>query len=102
MPGMEDEPTKTFTNLSVLFSKLGISEVDGEGEGGEGGEGEEEEADKGEITWREKDSESLAQALKTPPKSPPTSRSWREKPASPTPRVSACLQCLVLYSPMLV
>ena len=41
MPGMEDEPTKTFTNLSVLFSKLGISEVDGEGEGGEG---EEEEA----------------------------------------------------------
>jgi hypothetical protein len=30
MPGMDDEPTTTFTNLSVLFSKLGISEgVDG-------------------------------------------------------------------------
>lgn len=71
MPGMDDEPTTTFTNLSALFSKLGISEVDG------GGEEEEE------LTWREKDSERLRQALKTPPKSPPSTRSWRDRPSSP-------------------
>ena len=86
LPGMEDEPQTTFTNLSVLFSKLGISEgVDGEGEGGaENGEVE----DKGRIQWRE-DGERLRQALKTPPKSPPSNRSWRdmEKPSSPTERV---------------
>ena len=80
MPGMDDEPTTTFTNLSALFSKLGISEVDGEG--GEEGEGEEEE-DRRELTWRERDSDRLRQALKTPPKSPPTTRSWRETPSSP-------------------
>ena len=52
MPGMDDEPTTTFTNLSVLFSKLGISEgVDGgeERENGEEGGGE----GSGGIKWRE-------------------------------------------------
>ena len=95
MPGMDDEPTSTFTNLSVLFSKLGISEgVDGEGEGGEGGGESGEVEDRGEI----KDSD--YQALKTPPKSPPSTRSWRdaEKPQSPTTRVCtplcSCIQGL--------
>ena len=87
LPGMDDEPTTTFTNLSALFSKLGISEVDGEG----GGEGEEE--DRRELTWRERDSERLRQALKTPPKSPPTTRSWREAPSSP----KVCRYNQVLY-----
>ena len=85
MPGMDDEPASTFTNLSVLFSKLGISEgVDG-GENGEGG-GEGIEG----VNWREMDTEGLKQALQTPPKSPPSSRSWRDmdKPTSPTTQVS--------------
>ena len=32
LPGMEDEPSGTFTNMATLFSKLGISveETDGE------------------------------------------------------------------------
>lgn len=76
MPGMDDEPTKTFTNLSILFSKLGITEnVDGEGE----------EEKKGEpVMWRE-DTERVRKVLKTPPKSPPTGISWRDmdKPSSP-------------------
>ena len=79
MPGMDEEPTSTFTNLSVLFSKLGISEsVDGEGEKG----GREKEP----VRWRE-DSEGLRKALQTPPKSPPTGRSWRDvdQSSSPTP-----------------
>ena len=87
MPGMDDEPQSTFTNLSVLFSKLGISEcVDG-GDGEEGGgEGEGGEG----VKWREEDREGLKKALRTPPKSPPTGRSWRDmdKPPSPTPQVS--------------
>lgn len=93
MPGMEDEPTSTFTNLSVLFSKLGISEVDGEGveEGGGGGERGGEEVDQEIITWKEKDSERLAKALKTPPKSPPTRRTWRERPDPSSPEVSVCV-----------
>ena len=83
MPGMDDEPASTFTNLSALFSKLGISEgVDGgEEENGEGSGG---------VNWREADTEELKRALKTPPKSPPTGRSWRDmdKPSSPSERVS--------------
>ena len=89
MPGMDDEPTTTFTNLSVLFSKLGISEgVDGgeERENGEEGGGE----GSGGIKWREVETEELKRALQTPPKSPPASKSWRDmdKSVSPTDRVS--------------
>ena len=86
MPGMDDEPATTFSNLSVLFSKLGISEegVDGKEEGENGEEGG------GGIKWREVETEELKRALETPPKSPPTSKSWRDmdKPVSPTDSVS--------------
>ena len=90
MPGMDDEPQSTFTNLSVLFTKLGISEgVDGEnGENGENGDGGDSGGSRN-INWREQDTEVLKRALDTPPKSPPSSRSWRDmdKPSSPTPNV---------------
>ena len=74
LPGMEDEPSTTFTNLSSLFSKLGISD---EGEERDGGGGSEEVADS-KLTWKEEDSERLAKALKTPPTSPPATGTWRE------------------------
>ena len=73
---MEDEPSTTFTNLSTLFSKLGITV--------------EEEVDQGqgEVTWHEEDSERLQKALKTPPTTPPPKKSWRESPQSPPLKVS--------------
>ena len=64
MPGMDDEPSTTFTNLPVLFSKLGISDSTVDGAGGE-------------VTWRV-DKEQVKEVLNTPPKPPPTTQTWRE------------------------
>ena len=58
MPGMEDEPSSTFTNMSTLFSKLGISVAEDEAVDGV-------------------DPDKIREALETPP---PT-----ESTPSPTP-----------------
>ena len=67
MPGMEDEPSRTFTNLSTLFQKLNISVGD--------------EVDH-EPSWRD-DRETVEKALQSPP-STPDRGSWRDTPTSPT------------------
>ena len=90
MPGMDDVPSSTFTNLSVLFSKLGISDSEADGAG-----------DEEEMAWRTADREQVKEALKTPPKSPPTTRPWREA----VPTVGGCggvCVCVCDYGDLLV
>jgi len=74
MPGMEDEPSRTFTNMATLFQKLNISvedNVDG---------GDEEDQEK--PSWRD-DRETVKKALQSPPSTPDHGGSWRDTPTSP-------------------
>ena len=86
MPGMEDEPSRTFTNMATLFQKLNISVGDGvDGEDGEGKGGEE---DQEKPSWRD-DQETVKKALQSPPSTPDHGGSWRDTPTtsvSPPPK----------------
>lgn len=62
MPGMEDEPASTFTDIHVLFQKLNISVDDGQ--------------DSSSVSWRDSP-EKVRKALHTT--SPPSKGgSWKE------------------------
>ena len=86
MPGMEDEPSRTFTNMATLFQKLNISvedTVDGGDEGDKGGEEDQEKP-----SWRD-DRETVKKALQSPPSIPNHGGSWRDTPTtsvSPPPK----------------
>ena len=77
LPGMEDEPSSTFTNMATLFEKLSIS-VPG-GDEVDGGESKEEE-----VTWRD-DREKVRKALESPPPKVVEKESWREPAAAKSP-----------------
>jgi hypothetical protein len=85
LPGMDDEPSSTFTNMATLFEKLNISV----------GGGEEESVDVGqpaattpeETSWRE-DREKVRKALESPSPSAAENDTWREKAATEKPSAS--------------
>ena len=85
LPGMDDEPSSTFSNMATLFEKLSISL-------GNGVEGE-ESVDVGqpsvnteEVSWRD-DREKVRKALESPPPKVAEKESWRET-VSPKPTSS--------------
>ena len=80
MPGMEDEPSRTFTNMATLFQKLNISVEDNVDGGDE--EGREGEEDQEKPSWRD-DRETVKRALQSPPSTPDHGGSWRDTPTSP-------------------
>ncbi len=67
MPGMEDEPASTFTDLASLFKKLHISI--------------ESEEDNKPVSWRD-DPEKIQKALRS--SSPGKEGSWRDTKADST------------------
>ena len=75
LPGMDDEPSSTFTNMAALFEKLNISV----------GGGQEESVDVGqpaaaeEVSWRD-DREKVRKALESPPPKA-VEETWREREA---------------------
>lgn len=89
MPGMEDEPSSTFNDLSTLMSKLGLTpppqeDID-QGEGGGKGEGEG-------LTWKERDSQRLREKLASEDsgdrqQKSETSSTWREDRNKKTPEI---------------
>ena len=85
MPGMEDEPSRTFTNMAALFQRLNIS-VEDSVDGDEEGKGGEEDQEK--PSWRD-DREAVKKALQSPPSTPDHGGSWRDTPTtsvSPPPK----------------
>ena len=84
MPGMEDEPSCTFTNMATLFQKLNIS-VENSVDGDEGSKGGEEDQ---KPSWRD-DRETVKKALQSPPSTPDHGGSWQDTPTtsvSPPPK----------------
>ena len=86
LPGMDDEPSSTFTNMATLFEKLNIS-VGGE---------EEESVDVGQpeaaatpedVSWRD-DREKVRKALESPPPKAAEKETWREKAKAEKPATS--------------
>lgn len=94
MPGMEEEPTSTFRNLTLLMEKLGISV-------------NEDNVDVGQeepLTWREKDSERLRehyskqQEEEKPTDKPFVSSSWKEERSKKTPEIGKYMYYICMYT----
>lgn len=85
LPGMDDEPSSTFTNMATLFEKLNISV----------GGGEEESVDVGqsaaaapeEVSWRD-EREKVRKALESPQPKAAEEETWREKETAQKPTAS--------------
>ena len=78
LPGMDDEPSSTFTNMVTLFEKLNIS-VPTEDELVDVGDSKEE------VSWRD-DPEKVRKALESPTPKVVENETWRDSPpAKPTP-----------------
>lgn len=96
MPGMEDEPSSSFDDLSVLMSKLGLvaTETDEPDDGGRGGEGDSEAGTS--TSWRDVSSSGSSSSARTergrgrhdddhPPHS--VDSTWREERNKKTPEI---------------
>lgn len=80
VPGMEDEPSSTFTELPLMLKRLGLSAEEEETDAG--GRGEEEVSHQP-VSWREADNEALRKEVEAQEPAPEsTSSSWRESPTS--------------------
>lgn len=79
MPGMEDEPSSTFNDLSLLMQRLGI-------------ECSEDEPDAEEsVTWKEKDSGRLQEQLNKKDEEKQKPETWREERNKSTPEIGKIL-----------
>lgn len=78
LPGMDDEPSSTFTNMATLFEKLHISVGGGEDESVDVGQ---PDATPEETSWRD-DREKVRKALESPSPSATEKETWREKAAT--------------------
>ena len=77
LPGMDDEPSSTFTNMTTLFEKLQIS-IGSEEESVDVGAGQTASE---EVSWRD-DREKVRKALESPPPKVAEKESWRETAAA--------------------
>ena len=82
LPGMDDEPSSTFTNMATLFEKLNISVGGGEEESVDVGQSAAEE-----VSWRD-NREKVRKALESPPPKATEEETWREKAAAEKPTAS--------------
>lgn len=79
MPGMDEEPSSTFENVTLMLEKLGISSCGSE-------DTDQPQPREEAVTWKEKDSQRLREVLEKETEEPcPISGSWREKAAAISP-----------------
>ena len=80
LPGMDDEPSSTFTNMVTLFEKLAISVPSEEETVDAAGDSETKE----EVSWHD-DREKVRKALESPPPKVVEKETWRDTPPSKPP-----------------
>lgn len=83
LPGMDDEPSSTFTNMATLFEKLNISVGDESVDVGQPAPAAAEE-----VSWRDAERDEVRKALESPPPNVAEKETWREKPATETTELS--------------
>lgn len=77
LPGMDDEPSSTFSDMATLFQKLNISVSSGD----DSVDAAAAETKEEEVTWRD-DREKVRKALESPPPKAVEKETWRETPTA--------------------